>query len=203
MPNAVDISQIPEYSYEQGLSASDKTFIKGRVGYFNTGFNTLVNQARASLPGIKIIVPDFYSLFNKILANPGSYGLVNPGYSATENQSLSPWTLTGPGATYLFWDPWDPTAKAHEIMADTVQPMLSPVSISQVTSLVGSNRLVVANMPIGLSGYVDGRTNLVLGSWTLGVTNFNSTSATQSIYVRTSGQRQFYRLRFPFAWTSP
>ena len=203
MPNAVDISQVPLYSYEWGLTASAKSFIRGRVAYFNSGFNTVVSQARASLSGIKIIVPDFFSLLDNMLAHPGNYGLVNPGYAALEDASLDPWSLTGPGAYYVFWDPWDPTAKAHEIMADTVEPMLSPVTFTQITSLGASNRLDVINMPIGLSGFVDGRTNLALGSWTLGVTNFNSISATQAIYVRTSSPVRYYRLRFPFAWTSP
>ena len=106
------------------------------------------------------------------------------------------------GATYLWWDSWDPTAKAHAVMADTVQQMISPVKISNLTLLTGSNRLDVANVPIGLSGYVEGRTNLVLGSWT-SVTNFDSTSATQAIFVPASGPWRFYRLRFPFAWTWP
>ena len=57
-------------------------------------------------------------------------------------------------------------------------------------------------MPVGLSGFVDGLTNLVVGSWS-STTNFNSTTVAQAIFVRASGPQQFYRLRFPFAWTSP
>ena len=103
----------------------------------------------------------------------------------------------------MWWDPWDPTAKAHEIMADTVQQLVSPVTISKVISLNGSNRLDVVNYPSGLGGYVDGRTNLFYGNWTLNLTNFTSTGVTQSIFVRTSGPQRFYRLRFPFAWSWP
>ena len=91
---------------------------------------------------------------------------------------------------------------AHEVVADTVQALISPANISKLTSLHGSNRLDIANMPIGLSGFVDGRTNLVLGAWTQ-TTNFASTSATQSVFVPASGQQRFYRLRFPFAWSWP
>ena len=87
-------------------------------------------------------------------------------------------------------------------MADIAQQLISPVSISNLTSLNGSNRLDLANLPIGLNGFVDGRTNLVSGSWT-SVTSFNSTSATQTIFVPASAPRQFYRLRFPFTWSWP
>jgi hypothetical protein len=199
MPNAVDISKIPQYA---GCTASEKNFIRGKVVSFNTQFATRLNQARAAHPDLKIYSPDFFTLLDNMLANPGYYGLVNPGYSAIENLALSPWPLTGPGASYVFWDPWDPSAKAHAVMADIAQQLISPVSVSHVTALGASNRLDVVNMPIGLSGFVDGRTNPATGTWT-SVTNFNSTSATQAIFVPASGPQQFYRLRFPFAWSYP
>jgi hypothetical protein len=62
--------------------------------------------------------------------------------------------------------------------------------------------LDVVSLPLGLGGFVDRRPNLVLGSWT-SVTNFSSTSAAQSIFVPATGAPQFYRLRFPFAWSWP
>jgi hypothetical protein len=64
------------------------------------------------------------------------------------------------------------------------------------------SRLEVTNIPFGLTGYVEGRTNLVSGNWTT-VTNFNITDPTQTIFVPASGPRQFYRLYFPFSWSWP
>ena len=202
MPNAVDITKIPQFAYEQPLPSSDAAFIRQMVTNFNTGFAAMLNRARAAYPDLTIYAPDIFTLLNNMLANPGSYGLVNPGYAALENQSLSPWSLTGPGASYVFWDVYDPTAKAHEVLADITQQLISQATISKLTSLNGSNRLDIANIPIGLSGFVDGRTNLVLGTWTQ-MTNFASISATQSIFVPTSRPQRFYRLRFPFVWSPP
>jgi outer membrane lipase/esterase len=197
MPNAVDITEVPEYS-----GSSDKSFIRQMVVNFNTGFASMLNQARASLPGLTIYVPDFFTLLDNMLTNAASYGLVNPGIDALEDPNLSDYSLNGPGANYLFWDDLDPTAKAHEVMADIAQQLISRVNISHLTRLTGSNRLDAADIPIGLSGFVDGRTSLVSGSWT-SVTNFNSASATQSIFAPASGPPQSYRLRFPFAWSWP
>jgi phospholipase/lecithinase/hemolysin len=196
MPNAVDISKIPYYS---GLSSGYKGFIRQRIVYFNTGFATALNQARASLPGIKIYMPDMFALLDNMAANPAGYGFINATGNAIGDGYTS---LTGPGANYLFWDPWDPTARAHAVVADTIQQMISPVRISNLTSLNGSNRLDLANVPIGLNGFVDGRANVVSGNWT-SATNINSTSATQTIFVPASGPQRFYRLRFPFAWSWP
>ena len=76
----------------------------------------------------------------------------------------------------------DPTAKFHEVIADVVQQIISPVQIGQITALNGSNRLDVANVPVGLNGFVDGSTNLAPANWTL-VQNITSTNTTQSIFV--------------------
>jgi phospholipase/lecithinase/hemolysin len=239
MPNAVDISEIPQYN---GLSSSQKTFIRQGVVAYNSSFVAILNQAMASLPGLKIYMPDMFALLDNMVANPANYGLIN----VTSDALAAGYTAAGCGGTgayYLFWDPWTPTAKALEVMADTIQQMISPVQISNLTLLNGSNQLDVANIPIGLNGFVDGRTNLVSGSWT-SVTNFNSTSATQTIFVPASDFNstnatqtifvpasdpcdgppsppvspgggtqtnsvpasdppQFYRLRFPFAWSCP
>ena len=201
MPNAVDITKVPYYS---GIASSpaDRAFIRQRVVDFNAGFAAMLNQARSSLPGLTVYAPDMFALFDNVLANAGNYGLVNPGIDALEDPNLTDYSLNGPGAYYVFWDYQDPTAKVHEVIADTAQQLVSPVKISSLTSLNGSNRLDLANVPIGLNGFVDGRTNLVLGNWTQ-MTNFNSTSATQSVFVPASGPQRFYRLRFPFAWSWP
>ena len=90
---------------------------------------------------------------------------------------------------------------AHEIMADVAQQLLSAATITNLTLFTGSNRLDVANMPIGLDGYVDRRTNLVLGNW-ISATNFISTNG-PSVFVPASASPEFYRLRFPFVWTWP
>jgi hypothetical protein len=197
VPNAVDITKIPQYSGI--LSSADKIFIRGRVAYFNASFVTMLNEIKVPRPDLTIYVPDFFTLLDNMAAHPGDYGFINVTSYALVN-GYTP--LNGPRASYLWWDPWDPTAKAHEIMADTVQQMISPVKISKITWLNGSNRLDVANIPFYLGGSVEGRTNLVLGNWT-NVINFEISNVTQAIYVPAAGPRQSYRLHFPFAWSWP
>ena len=196
MPNAVDITDVPEYS---GMSAGDRSFVLGRVVYFNAGFATMLNQARASLPGLTIYAPDFFALLEGLVAYPGNYGFINVTSDAIDDGYTA---LDGPGANYLFWDYQDPTAKGHEVMADTVQQLISPVTIGNLTLLDGSNRLDIASIPLGLNGFVDGSSDLGAGTWA-SVTNFNGTSATQAIFVPASDPWQFYRLRFPFDWSWP
>lgn len=233
LPNAVDISEIP--AFNAGTLAG--VLHAGCVDY-NARFTNTINQARALCPGLTIYAPDFFTLLNNVLTNAAFYGLTNAlssrGFSidAYDDPSIADLTLNGQGTNYIFWDPQDPTAQFHAVIADVTQQIISPVQISWLALFKGSNRLDVANMPVGLNGFVEGSTNLVLGSWT-SVTNINSSSVNQSIFVNalplppsvlpsgsggstdpnnpTNGGTyfpgfnpgQYYRLYFPYAWSWP
>ena len=204
MPNAVDITEIPAYVH---LAPAYKSFVRQRVVEFNAAFASMMNQAEASLPGVKIYVPDMFSLLDDIVAHPANYGVTNvllqgQSVDALHDPLLTDASLNGPGANYIFWDNMDPTAKTHEVVADMVQQLISPVTITNFALLNGSNRLDVANLPIGLNGSVSGSPNLVSATWT-SVTNFNSTSATQAIFVPASSSPLYYRLQFSYAWKWP
>ena len=116
----------------------------------------------ALCPGLAIYTPDYFTLLNNVLTNAAYYGLTNAlspqGFSidAYSDFAIVNLTLNGPGTNYIFWDPQDPTAMLHEIMADVAQQLISPVQISWLALFNGSNRLDVANMPVGLNGFVDG-----------------------------------------------
>jgi phospholipase/lecithinase/hemolysin len=200
MPNAVDITEIPEYD---NSPSADKNFIRQRVIGFNSAFTTLLSNAMVSLPGLKIYEPDVFTLLNNVLTNASYYGLTNVlynGQSADVVEDDADTSLNGSGTNWIFWDTSDPTAKFHAVFAGVVQQLLSPVQISKLTSLNSSNQLDMANIPIGRNGFINSSTDLV--NWT-SMTNISSTNATETILVPTSGPQQFYQLSFPFAWSWP
>ncbi len=203
MPNAVDIGKVPLYA---GYGSNNLAFIRQRIIDFNTAFTTtLMNQLRTNCPGLTIYVPDFFSLLDNVLTNAAAYGLTNAGtYALNQNPPnvLTNLSMTGPGANYIWWDNQDPTAMVHAVLADITQQLISPVQISNITALNGSNQLVVANVPIGQNGLVLGCTNLAMPNWTTNVT-FVSSNTTQTIYVPASGPQWFYQLEFPYSWTWP
>lgn len=202
MPNAADITKVPFYV---GLSSASKTFVRQRIIDFNTAFAATLDQARATLPGMAIYVPDIFALLDDVVAASANYGLTNVlsnglTVDALSDPSLTDKSLEGPGANYIFWDYLDPTAKFHAVIADVVQQLVSPVQISALTSVNASNRLEVTNIPIGQNGFVEGSPNLV--NWTTEEA-INSTNATQTMFLPASDPQRFYRLRFPFAWSWP
>jgi len=205
-PNAVDISTIPLF-----VTDARTNFIHQRCVDYNVAFSNTLNQITTNnlYPGLKIYSPDYFALLANVLAHPANYGLINAtnilGFSidAVANIPLPSLTVTNnPGTNYIFWDKTDPSAKFHAMIADVAQQLISPAQVSDITAFTGSNQLDVANMPVGLNGFVDEVADLSLTNWT-SVKSFNSTNTTQTIFVPSAGLLQFYRLRFPYAWSWP
>ena len=206
MPNAVDLSTIPQFNYY-----ANTAFIHQRCLDYNVAFTNTLNRARtnSNYPGLTIYMPDFFTLLVNIIAHPANYTVTNALYDGLsidviQDPALSDKTANGPGTNYIFWDSTDPSAKVHAWMANTAQQLISPPPrISQFTALTGSNRLVMANVPVGQPGQVLGRTNLLLGNWTTNLNNINTTNTTQTVYVTNSEPQRFYRLKFLYSWTWP
>jgi phospholipase/lecithinase/hemolysin len=202
MPNVVDISTVPQFNT---YTAYTNLFHQMSTNY-NAAFYAMLGKARTNYPSLNIIIPDFYSLLTNLLAQAANYGVTNAlknGLSIDAlTELMTPSLTNGPGTNYIFWHPFNPTAKVHGLMASIAQQLISPVQISQLIPLAGSNRLDMVNIPIGLSGSVIVSTNLAQTNWT-GVQNISSTNATQTVFLTNSGPLQFYRLRFPYAWSWP
>lgn len=207
LPNAVDISKIPAYN-----TGNIPGVLQAGCVNYNVQFSNTISYFRnsADYPGLTIYTPDFFTLLNNVLTNAAYYGLTNAlsgGLSIDALSDLNPGTLNGPGTNYIFWDPKDPTAKLHAVIADEAQKLLPQTArISKITPFIGSNRLDVVNMPGGLNGFVEGGTNLALANWTTNLVGFTSTNTTPSVFVPASGPQGFYRLRipyYPYTWSWP
>ena len=206
LPNAVDITKIPQYNLT--TSAALKSFVRQRVMDFNAAFaTTLVSRIKTNCPGLTVYVPDIFTLLDNILVRSADYGMTNALYNGQsidvlEDPALADKSLNGRGTNYIFWDTTDPTAKAHAVIADFVQQLLSPVRINSITHLSGGNRLEMVNLPIGRAGFVEGSAGF--SGWT-NVAGIASTNTTQTIFLPApaNGPPGFYRLRFPFAWAWP
>jgi phospholipase/lecithinase/hemolysin len=202
MPNAVDISTIPKFN-----GSDNANFIHLRCLDYNVAFSNTMNRIRASCPDLTLYAPDFFTLLTNILAHPTNYLVTNALYDglsidAFDDPALSNRTTNGPGTNHIFWDEKDPSAKVHAWMANTAQQLISPAQIGQLVAFNGSNRLDLANVPIGQNGLVLGCTNLAMPSWKTNAT-FVGTNMEQSVYVLATNAPAYYRLRYLYSWTWP
>jgi outer membrane lipase/esterase len=205
MPNVVDLSTIPEFN-----TSPNTNFVHQRCVDYNVAFANVLNRARTNslYPGLTICAPDFFTLLTNILAYPVSYSVTNAlanGHSidVIYDPSLSNKTTNGPGTNYIFWDRTDPSAKVHMWMGNLAQQLLSPACVSQITVLNGSNRLDLANVPVGQSNLVLECTNLAMWGWKTNNSPFLGTNMAQSVYVPASGSPWYYRLKYLYSWTWP
>ena len=189
LPNAVDISKIPAFNKASTLT----NLMHNECIAYDVAFSNTIKQAKTLCPSLKIYSPDFYTLMNNVLTNASNYGLTN----ALSSKGISldameecfnlfgtnpPAVANGYGTNFVFWDPQDPSAEFHEVIADVVQQSISPVQIGQITALNGSNQLFVVNYPAGLSGFVDTTTNLSPAGWA-SLQSITSTNTTQSVFI--------------------
>lgn len=202
MPTAVDLTQIPYYA---NYAAPNKRFVRQRVMDFNIAFVNSLRQTEAALPGLKVFVPDLFTLLDNIIARPADYGFTNALLNgqivdALGDPALKDRSLNGAGTNYIFWDYLDPTALGQAWIAETVQQLISPPRIAALTVRAGQVRLDLVNLPVGREGYVVSRA--VSGNWRAEAA-IESRDTTQTILLPTRGRARYYRLQFPFGWAWP
>ena len=204
MPNAVDLSTIPEFN-----TSVNANFIHLRCIDYNIAFSNTLNQIRALCTNLTIYTPDFFTLLTNLLAHPANYGVTNAlggglPIDAIDavNYGFPTAVINGSGTNFIFWNIDNPTAMVHMWMANLAQQLISPAQIDQLTTLNGSNQLVLANVPIGQNGLVLGRTNILSGIWTTN-TSFVGTNVTQTLFFPAAGPQWFYRVSYLYSWTWP
>ena len=201
-PNVVNVAKAPFFA---GFSTGNKAFIRARVVSFNTNFLALTKQVEVASPGLKIIVPDIFAVFDAALTNAASYGLTNAldtGGNPIDALDNGYTGLNSAGANYIFWDYISPTARMNELFADVAQQALSPVDLAGMAQVNTSNRLDIVNVPVGLNGTVLYVTNLTQPVWLTNST-FSSLTLTQGVFVTPTNAQRFYQVKFPYAWTWP
>ncbi|MGP8238836.1 MAG: immunoglobulin domain-containing protein [Limisphaerales bacterium] len=120
--NLPDLSQLPAVETNAELAA-DRSLIRGFAAGFNAGLEFALSSVENQNPNLRLIFLDDFTLLDKFIANPATYGFTVVTKDALD--ALDDPTFDGPGADYLFWDVIHPTTKAHQLLSQYVDTALS------------------------------------------------------------------------------
>ncbi len=105
IPNLVDIAATPDGNGDANLTAVAQAF-----NFYLAQALTALDDALAS---VEIVQFDTYGALNRIIADPGAYGLTNTSDKCVDVVAQ---TLCANPDEYLFWDGSHPTTKVHSIL---------------------------------------------------------------------------------------
>jgi outer membrane lipase/esterase len=114
--NAPDVGKTPQAQALGAAAAAGATQLSFQ---FNGALAQQLTGLKAASSGLNLYTVDIGALNAQLIGNPASFGLTNVT-QACFNTLASPPTLCPTPDTYLYWDPFHPTAAAHAIIAQQV-----------------------------------------------------------------------------------
>jgi phospholipase/lecithinase/hemolysin len=107
---------------------------------------TAASDLRAANASLNLLTLDVYALFNQILDNPASYGLVNvttPVLDAPDFTQAGPFApslnvpITANPDQYAFWDSLHPTAHMHALIGHAAANLVPAPGLTSLLAFVG------------------------------------------------------------------
>lgn len=86
---------------------------------FNATLSSLLAITEATRTGIDIDLLDMYALLNDAVANPSSHGFSNVTSACKSGELGATGDVCSDPDAYLFWDSFHPSARAHDLIAQT------------------------------------------------------------------------------------
>jgi hypothetical protein len=204
MPNAANVAAIPLYNISK--TSTEKNYFRDRVISFNSQLKTAMNTLAAGKGNLKIIMPDVFAFFEQVESNPSLYDMVNPVPKNAAIIDLSDKSFAGPGANFVFWDSWHPTAKFQMHLAAFIQQIISPVTVNSISVSGGNVQIHLSNIPLGRAGAIQGSANLQppwANDYPFTEPLAPTGSTTQTYSFPAVGSKRFYRAAFPVVWVWP
>jgi phospholipase/lecithinase/hemolysin len=112
--NLPDIGKTPLASVDAATSAGATALTQ----IFNSTLAAALAGSEAAFAGLDLDTLDLYGLMNSVIADPTGYGFSNVTDACKSGDLGVPGTVCANPDSYLFWDAFHPTAKAHMLIAD-------------------------------------------------------------------------------------
>lgn len=115
--NSTDVGRTPRVQAINAVSPGAAAAATQLSNQFNGALAQQIVTVRAGSPGLNVYLIDFGALTNEIVATPGAFGFNN----ITAPCFVSPLVVCATPNTYVYWDPFHPTAAVGVALANRAQ----------------------------------------------------------------------------------
>jgi len=116
------VGNLPDIGLTPRALAGSPAVVAGATALsqlFNATLSTLLAITEATNTGLDIDLLDMYTLLNEAVANPSAYGFSNVTSACKSGELGAPGDVCSDPDAYLFWDSFHPSARAHDLIAQT------------------------------------------------------------------------------------
>ncbi|WP_295622187.1 PEP-CTERM sorting domain-containing protein [Chamaesiphon sp. GL140_3_metabinner_50] len=129
VPNLSNLGALPS---TRNLGAT-ATGLSNLTAAHNAGLATTIANLNRTRPDVNLNLLDVNSLFNRIVANPSSFGFTD----VTTQCIISTTVCASPNAN-LFWDDVHPTTEGHRLIGELAFNTVSPTAVPEPITMLGS-----------------------------------------------------------------
>jgi thermolabile hemolysin len=136
IPNLPNLGTLPS---TRNLGTLQTTGLNNLTALHNTGLATAIDGLSLANPNVKLDLLDINSLFNRVVANPGS--AIDPGnfvFNDVTNACLTAISICADPNTNLFWDDIHPTTEGHRLIGELAFNTVSPTAVPEPITMLGS-----------------------------------------------------------------
>jgi len=120
--NGPDLSLVPAVRLQGPAVQGAARFLSEQ---YNLGLASALDNLAYLFPDLHLIRFDLFSLFNRVVAQPESFGLRNVADTCINPGAVAGAICKHP-KRYLFWDGIHPTRSGHRLIANAVEALIEP-----------------------------------------------------------------------------
>jgi thermolabile hemolysin len=129
VPNLSNLGALPS-TRNLGATAIG---LNNLTAFHNAGLVANIADLNRARPDVNLNLLDVNGLFNRVVANPGSFG-----FTDVTTQCITATTVCVNPSANLFWDEVHPTTEGHRLIGELAFNTVSPTAVPEPITMLGS-----------------------------------------------------------------
>lgn len=205
VPNLPLLGEVPQHNGD----SDDRDNHNNMSRSYNLQLAALVENKRATHPGLRIVTVDTAGLFQEVLDDPAAFGITNTRDMAHSQGPLYPLTFGSDTVSnpdeYVFWDDLHPTGPIHRLVGDRAAEAVMRAAVPEIEAITFSagDPAVLVQSSAWDRYFLECSTDLA--TWTKVSEGVHGNGGLLDLVHQDGGSqpRAFYRVGVEFGDTSP